>query len=44
VSAGEVASIDVVELNPARNPSGVTARTADWIITHSLAEIFDLER
>ena len=32
---------DVVELNPARDPSGATARVATWIITHFLSEIFD---
>jgi arginase family enzyme len=32
---------DVVELNPARDPSGSTARIAAWIVTHFLSEIFD---
>jgi agmatinase len=38
---GRVIGFDVVELNPARDPSGVTARVATWVITHFLSEIFD---
>jgi agmatinase len=41
---GRVAGFDVVELNPARDPSGVTARTAAWIVTHFLGEIFAAPR
>jgi agmatinase len=37
---GRVVGIDVVELNPARDPSGTTARTAAWVIAHLLGEIF----
>jgi agmatinase len=38
---GRVIGFDIVELNPARDPSGVTARVATWVITHFLSEIFD---
>jgi agmatinase len=38
---GRVIGFDVVELNPARDPSGTTARVATWIVTHFLSEIFD---
>jgi agmatinase len=38
---GPVIGFDVVELNPARDPSGTTARVATWIVTHFLTEIFD---
>ncbi len=38
---GRVIGFDVVELNPARDPSGATSRVATWIITHFLSEIFD---
>ena len=38
---GRVIGFDVVELNPARDPSGATARTAAWIVVHLLSEIFD---
>ena len=38
---GRVIGFDVVELNPARDPSGATARVAAWIVTHFLSEIFD---
>jgi agmatinase len=38
---GRVIGFDVVELNPARDPSGITARVAAWIVTHFLSEIFD---
>lgn len=41
---GRVIGFDVVELNPARDPSGTTARVATWIITHFLSEIFDQAR
>ena len=41
---GRVIGFDVVELNPARDPSGTTARVATWIITHFLSEIFDQPR
>ena len=41
---GRVIGFDVVELNPARDPSGATARVATWIITHFLSEIFDRAR
>jgi agmatinase len=34
----------VAELNPARDPSGATARVATWIITHVLSEISDQPR
>jgi agmatinase len=37
---GRVIGVDVVELNPALDPSGVTARVAAWTITHLLSEIF----
>jgi agmatinase len=37
---GRVIGFDVVELNPARDPSGTTARVATWIVTHFLSEIF----
>jgi len=35
---------DVVELNPARDPSGITARVATWTVTHFLSEIFEQAR
>ena len=38
---GKVAGFDVVELNPALDAGEVTARTAAWLITHFLSEIFD---
>jgi agmatinase len=41
---GRVIGFDVVELNPARDPSGATARVATWIVTHFLSEIFDRPR
>jgi len=37
---GRVIGFDVVELNPARDSSGTTARIATWIVTHFLSEIF----
>jgi agmatinase len=41
---GRVIGFDVVELNPARDPSGATSRVATWILTHFLSEIFDQPR
>ena len=41
---GSVAGFDVAELNPALDPGGSTARTATWLITHFLSEIFDQAR
>jgi len=41
---GRVIGFDVVELNPALDPSGVTARVAAWTITHLLSEILDQPR
>ena len=41
---GRVIGFDVVELNPARDPSGATSRVATWILTHFLSEIFDMPR
>jgi agmatinase len=41
---GRVIAVDVVELNPARDPSGATSRVATWIVTHFLSEIFDQPR
>jgi agmatinase len=41
---GRVIGFDVVELNPARDPSGATSRVAAWIVTHFLSEIFDQPR
>ncbi len=41
---GQVIGFDVVELNPARDPSGITARVATWTVTHFLSEIFDQRR
>ena len=38
---GTVVGFDVVELNPALDAGEVTARTAAWLITHFLSEIFD---
>ena len=38
---GKVVGFDVVELNPALDAGEVTARTAAWLITHFLSEIFD---
>jgi agmatinase len=38
---GRVIGFDVAELNPTRDPSGMTARVATWVITHFLSEIFD---
>jgi agmatinase len=39
-----IIGFDVVELNPARDPSGTTARVATWIVTHLLSEIFEHPR
>ena len=39
-----VIGFDVAELNPARDPSGATARVAAWVITHFLSAIFDQPR
>ena len=36
---GRVVGFDVVELNPALDPSGATARVCNWIITHLLSEV-----
>jgi agmatinase len=36
---GRVIGFDVVELNPARDPSGGTARVATWIAVHLLSEV-----
>jgi agmatinase len=36
---GRVVGFDVVELNPARDPSGATARVATWIAVHLLSEV-----
>jgi agmatinase len=36
---GRVIGFDVVELNPARDPSGATARVATWIAVHLLSEV-----
>jgi agmatinase len=41
---GRVIGFDVVELNPALDPSGATARIAAWIAIHLLSEIFDRPR
>jgi len=41
---GRVIGFDVVELNPARDPSGVTSRVTTWIVTHLLSEIFEQPR
>lgn len=41
---GRVIGFDVVELNPERDPSGVTARVAAWTVTHFLGEIFERRR
>ena len=41
---GRVIGFDVVELNPARDPSGVTSRAASWLIAHFLGEIFHQPR
>jgi agmatinase len=41
---GHVIGFDVVELNPARDPSGATSRVATWIVTHFLSEIFEQPR
>ena len=41
---GKVVGFDVAELNPALDPGGSTARTATWLITHFLSEIFDQAR
>jgi agmatinase len=41
---GRVIGFDVVELNPARDQSGTTARVATWVVTHFLSEIFDQPR
>jgi agmatinase len=38
---GRIVGFDVVELNPARDPSGTTARVAAWVVTHFLSDIFD---
>ena len=37
-------SLDVIELDPARDPSGATSPVTTWILTHFLSEIFDLPR
>lgn len=37
---GRVIGFDIAELNPARDPSGVTARVAAWATVHLLSEIF----
>jgi hypothetical protein len=34
----------IAELNPARDPSGVTSRVATWIVTHALSEILERPR
>jgi agmatinase len=36
---GRVIGFDVVELNPARDRSGITARVATWVVVHLLSEI-----
>jgi agmatinase len=41
---GRVIGFDVVELNPARDPAGVTARVATWTVAHFLSEIFEQPR
>jgi agmatinase len=41
---GRVIGFDVVESNPARDPSGATSRVVSWIITHFLSEIFEQPR
>jgi agmatinase len=41
---GRVIGLDLVELNPARDPSGTTARVAAWTLSHFLGEIFDQPR
>jgi agmatinase len=41
---GRVIGFDVVELNPARDPSGATSRVTAWILTHFLSEIFERPR
>ncbi len=41
---GKVAGFDVAELNPALDPGSSTARTATWIMTHFLSDIFDQPR
>ena len=41
---GRVIGLDLVELNPARDPSGATSRVAAWTIAHFLGEIFELGR
>lgn len=41
---GRVIGLDLVELNPARDPSGASARVAAWTLTHFLGEIFDKPR
>ena len=41
---GRVIGFDVVELNPSRDPAGVTARVVTWIIAHFLSEIFEQPR
>jgi arginase family enzyme len=38
---GRVIGFDVVELNPARDPAGTTARVAAWTAIHLLSEIPD---
>jgi agmatinase len=38
---GRVIGFDVVELNPARDPAGTTARVAAWTAVHFLGEILD---
>ncbi len=41
---GRVIGFDVVESNPARDPSGATSRIATWIVAHFLSEIFEHPR
>jgi agmatinase len=41
---GRVIGLDLVELNPALDPSGASARVAAWTLTHFLGEIFDQPR
>ena len=38
---GKVVGLDVMELNPALDAGEVTARTATWLITRFLSDIFD---
>ncbi len=41
---GRVIGLDLVELNPALDPSGASARVAAWTLAHFLGEIFDVSR